>query len=98
MPRLLYTRHALEDMQRMVDFLLQADPSSALQTYDLIESALLVLSKHPLIGRPGEQGLRELVISRGTTGYLALYRYYEFRDEVMVLALRHQREAGYTES
>lgn len=97
MPRLVYTRQALTDIERVVDFLLQADPSSALQTYDLIESALLVLKKHPLIGRPVEHGLRELVISRGTTGYLALYRYYEVRDEVMVLAVRHQREAGYTE-
>ena len=37
----------------------------------------------------------ELVISRGKTGYVALYRYDEARDIVFVLALRHQREAGF---
>jgi len=35
------------------------------------------------------------VISRGRSGYLALYRYDEDRDRVLVLTIRHQREAGY---
>ena len=38
--------------------------------------------------------MRELVISHGSTGYLALYRYHEIRDLVTVLAIRHQRELG----
>jgi plasmid stabilization system protein ParE len=39
--------------------------------------------------------LRELVISRGRTGYVALYSFEEDRDAVLILAIRHQREAGY---
>jgi len=39
--------------------------------------------------------LRELVISFGETGYIALYRFVVQKDEVRVLALRHQREIGY---
>jgi hypothetical protein len=35
------------------------------------------------------------VISRGKTGYLALYHYDEARDRILVLAIRHQREAGF---
>ena len=54
-----------------------------------------VLARHPLIGRPAEKGLHELLISRGKSGYAALYRYLEAADVVLVLALRHQREAGY---
>ncbi|HUX25319.1 MAG TPA: type II toxin-antitoxin system RelE/ParE family toxin, partial [Burkholderiales bacterium] len=38
---------------------------------------------------------RELVIARGRTGYVALYDWLEPIDAVVVLALRHQREAGY---
>ena len=95
MPRLVYTARALADLERIVDFLLQDDPAAAMQTYDLIESALNILTRHPLVGRPVEHDLRELVISRGTTGYIALYRYRETQDEAMVLAVRHQREAGY---
>jgi plasmid stabilization system protein ParE len=47
------------------------------------------------MGRPAEADLRELVISRGKSGYIALYRYDGERDRVLVLAVRHQREAGY---
>jgi len=50
------------------------------------------------IGRPAEHGLHELVISRGNTGNVALYRYLEASHIVLVLALRHQGEAGYDAS
>jgi plasmid stabilization system protein ParE len=59
------------------------------------EQAVAVLMRHPLIGRPVEFDLRELVISRGRTGYVALYSFEEERDAVLILAIRHQREAGY---
>lgn len=36
---------------------------------------------------------RELLIDFGDSGYIALYRHVG--DQVTVLALRHQREAGY---
>jgi plasmid stabilization system protein ParE len=39
--------------------------------------------------------LRELVISYGRTGYVALYRVAARGDRVEILAIRHQREAGY---
>ena len=57
--------------------------------------ALSILEEHPFIGRSHPDGLRELVISRGRTGYVALYRVDEKLEVVRVLALRHQREAGY---
>jgi plasmid stabilization system protein ParE len=47
------------------------------------------------MGRSVEQGLRELVISQGKSGYVALYSYEREADVVLVLAIRHQREAGY---
>ena len=95
MAALEYAPRALADLERLVDFLLETLPGEAAETYDLIESALAILEFHPLIGRPVEAGLRELVISRGRSGYLALYRYDEVRDRVLVLSIRHQREAGY---
>ena len=61
----------------------------------MIEEAVSVLIRHPLIGRPVEYGLRELVISRGRSGYMALYSLEEAHDAVLILAIRHQREAGY---
>jgi plasmid stabilization system protein ParE len=35
------------------------------------------------------------LISRGRTGYVALYRHEPIADAVLVLAIRHQRELGY---
>lgn len=66
-----------------------------METARLISEAVLILGNHPLVGRPAEQGMRELVISRGRSGYLALYSYEEDCDAVLILAIRHQREAGY---
>jgi plasmid stabilization system protein ParE len=93
--RLIYSDAALLDLERLVDFLLESEPVAAAETIGLIEEAVTVLRHHPLIGRPVERELRELVISRGRSGYLALYHHDLNKDAVIVLAIRHQREAGY---
>ena len=80
---------------RLTDFLLPGDPQAALQTIDLIEEAVHIVRRHPQIGRPVEDGLRELVISRGSSGYVALYSFEQAQDACLILAVRHQREAGY---
>lgn len=95
MARVIYAAPALADLDRLTDFLVQTDSTAALETVGLNTEAMQVLENHPLIGRPAEQGLRELVISRGKSGYLALYSYELDQDAVLVLAIRHQREAGY---
>ena len=41
----------------------------------LLEKGLLTYKQSPLIGRKAESGMRELVISCGRSGYVALYRY-----------------------
>ncbi len=95
MTRLAYSPRAIQDLQRLQDFLIEHDPGLAVVAAGLIGHAIEVLKHHPMIGRPAEEGLRELVISRGRSGYLALYDYLAALDAVVVLAVRHQREAGY---
>ena len=95
MTRWVFAAAAAEDLERLVEFLLERFPEDAIQTVDHITDALNILQQHPRIGRPLEAGLRELVISRGRTGYLALYEYDERSDLVIVLAVRHQREQDY---
>lgn len=98
MARLIYTERALADLERLVDFLAAAGKEDALATIDLVAGAVDVLADHPLIGRAIAAGdLRELVISRGRTGYVALYSVEVRADTVLILGIRHQREAGYTE-
>lgn len=95
MAQIIYSRGALADLERLTDFLLGSAPAAALETVDLIFEAVEVLTNHPFIGRPTETELRELIISRGKSAYLALYSYEESEDTVLVLAVRHSREAGY---
>lgn len=95
MTELVYTGQALQDLERLSDFLLETDPQAAQDTAVLIFDALEILVQHPEIGHKVHFGQRELVISRGRTGYLALYRFLPHIDRILVLALRHQREAGY---
>lgn len=86
-----------EDFDRILDHLVTYQVENPGQRIGEITTALDVLEQNPLIGRPVANGKRELVIGRGTRGYLALYRYVPEMDIVFVLAIRSQREAGYAE-
>jgi len=90
--RLVFAPRALDDIDRLADFLRGESEQLAAETAPLLVGGLQILREHPLMGRPAEHGLRELVISRGRTGYVALYRYQVATDTTLVLAIRHQRE------
>jgi plasmid stabilization system protein ParE len=94
---IVFAEDALADLERIFEFDFDHDPARALEGIARIRSAVLVLDEHPEIGRPVGAGstLRELVISRGKTGYIALYEYAAANHVVRVVAVRHQREAGY---
>jgi plasmid stabilization system protein ParE len=92
--RVIYAAAAFRDLERLIDFLRDQDTATALATLPLITHAIAILEHHPLIGHPRSADLRELVISRGSSGYIALYEYRAREDLVVVLAIRHQREAG----
>ena len=98
MPELRYSRLALADLDRLASFLDEHDPVGAATTYALIFEALSILGRHPLIGRLVESSLRELVISRGRTGYVALHSLDLADDAVTIWAIRHQRGVGYQDA
>lgn len=95
MNEVFYTEQALTDLERLSDFLRGSDPAAAQATVGLIFEGLDILAHSPEIGRKIRGGNRELVISRGNSGYLALYRFLPSLQRVLVLAVRHQRESGY---
>ena len=97
MGRVEVTVRALRDLERLFDFVAEADPERALGQLSSVRAAFEVLADHPLLGRVAEDGRRELVLSRGRYGYIAKYRWLPSEDVVLILAVRHQREAGYTE-
>ena len=94
MAQIKYAARAWQDLERIFDFYAGEDPALASRIISLVIEAVEVLSAHPLIGRHAEQGLRELVISSGRTGFVALYRYRDDQEIVRILAIRRQREAG----
>ena len=95
MTRLVITVRAAAGIERLVEFLVESLPLEALETFEIVFDGLEILNTHSGIGRPVAGGLRELVISRGRSGYLALYAYDENEDAAFVVAIRHQREVGY---
>ncbi len=92
MTRHVFAPRAFQDMERLTDFLLESDPAAAEAAADILIDGLKILQSHPLVGRPVEHGYREMLISRGRTGYIALYRYDAFKDIALILVVRHQRE------
>ena len=95
MAQVVYSAEALADLERIVEFLLEASPDTAGAALRQIRAAVEILASHPRIGRRVDAHRRELVISQGASGHLALYRHDLRLDLIRVLRLRHQREAGY---
>jgi addiction module RelE/StbE family toxin len=91
----VYSKRALDHIERAFEFLRDKNPDAAQDAVTAIQSAVDNLAAHPLVGRRVEGELRELIISYGHSGYVALYRFVIARDEVRILAIRHQREVGF---
>ena len=96
MAKLEYAQNALSNIKRLVDFLIDSDIVAALETFDIINEAIQILRRHPDIGRlTSMTNKRELVISRGRTGYIAIYEFNKLIDVVAILAIKHQREESF---
>jgi plasmid stabilization system protein ParE len=95
---IIFSDGALADLEKIFDLNAERDAATALDHIDKIQSAVTVLEAHPEIGRrvSARSPLRELVISRGQAGFLALYEYAPLANQIRILAIRHQREAGYS--
>ena len=96
MARIELAPEVLDDFDRILDHLAQFEVADAAERVAAIAQGLDVLAHSPEIGRPVRGGKRELVIGKGTRGYVALYRYVASADAVFVLAVRAQRERGYS--
>ena len=96
----LYAERALLDIERLTSFLLETDRAVALVTANMLFESIHILTHSPEIGRPVTRQLQkllyqELIVSRGRTGYVVLYQYMAAQSQVLIVNIRHQREAGY---
>ena len=94
--KVIWTEGALEDLARHYAFMAEEDPELGLKALEAIEEGTLLLERFPSAGRPAadlEPEQRELLVSFGPSGYVLLYEVEG--EKVFILALRHQRQAGY---
>lgn len=97
MPQLKWTPQALADVERLYDFLAEKNPDAARRAVATIRQGVRILAKQGRLGRPIEDiplEFREWIIDFGQSAYLVLYHFND--DEIVLLAIRHAREAGYS--
>jgi plasmid stabilization system protein ParE len=88
---------AADDLQRLIEFLVDNDLKAAERARLAIGEALKLLSLFPFSCRKASAEnpfLREMVITFGRDGYVALFEIEE-ANVVTVLSVRHQREDDY---
>lgn len=96
MPRVIWTAPALASVQRLYRFLAIKDVDAARRAIETIRAGVKVLAHQPQIGRPVDEldlVFREWIIEFGDSGYVVMYHFDG--DTAAILAVRHQREAGY---
>jgi plasmid stabilization system protein ParE len=96
MPRLKWSPNGLRDLARLHDFLASKSRDAAKRAIKAIRQGVKLLGKFLEMGRPVEEmpeEFREWIVEFGSGAYVALYRYDG--KEVVILAVRHGREAGY---
>jgi plasmid stabilization system protein ParE len=92
-----FTPAAAKDLQRLFDFLAEQDVRAAKRARAAIAKGIDFLRTFPFSCRkasPEHPLLRELIISFGANGYVALFE-IEDSQTVTVLAVRHQREEDF---
>ena len=99
MPEVRLTAQARAQLERLRKFNDDKDGEIGLRAVRTILDALKPLAQFPAIGRPvrDHRELREISIRFGRSGYVALYRHDHAADAVVVLTIRHQKEAGYSD-
>ncbi|MBW6495231.1 MAG: type II toxin-antitoxin system RelE/ParE family toxin [Burkholderiaceae bacterium] len=96
MARVIWSPGALRDVQRLHRFLAEKNKDAANRALKVIREGVKILTDQPGVGRPVDgmdPEFREWMIAFGDSGYVVLYR-FDGRSAVL-LAVRHQREAGY---
>lgn len=100
--RIRLTRGAEADLVRLFDFVLErelergGDLALAELALAAIRAGFATLKSSPFTCRKAGRSpfLRELIIPFGRTGYVALFE-IESASDVLILAVRHQREDDY---
>lgn len=94
MPRLVLTSDAIDDLERVQNFLAAKSVEAAARAKAVIVEHLEKVQCFPTIYRPvpTQQDQREIVIAFGSYGYVVRYLFDQEADAVVILRVWHQRE------
>ncbi|MEW6292719.1 MAG: type II toxin-antitoxin system RelE/ParE family toxin [Pseudomonadota bacterium] len=96
MPHLVWSEPALTHVQRLYRFLAEKNPVAAQRAVRAIRAGVGILATHPQVGRVVEdmdEAFRDWPVDFGDSGYVVRYRVDG--ERVTILAVRHQKEAGF---
>lgn len=97
MPQVIFSPAAVRDLQRLRRFLRPKSADVARRAGEAIRQGVKILGTQPRLGRMVDdlpEEFREWLIDFGDSGYVVRYRLDD--DAVTILALRHQKEAGFS--
>ena len=99
MPRVIVTRAAQRDLERLRKFLYDKNPQASKRAAQAIKDGVKKIAIQPEGYRPvlNIPYHRELVIEFGRRGYIARY-HYQPGGEVLILRIKHQLEDDLTET
>lgn len=96
MPRLIWSEPALVNVQQLYRFLAGKNLAAARRAVKAIRDGVKILAVHPQAGRvvdDMDDAFRDWPVDFGDSGYVV--RYHIAGELVTILAVRHQREAGF---
>ena len=99
MPSVVWTPHALQCVHRLHTFLSCKNAKAAESAATALFRHAEILEQFPNAGRKAldlDPDQRELLVPFGTAGYVILYHLDSATGTVTILAIRHQREVGYS--
>jgi len=101
--RVIYSREAAEDLERLFDHVVERELNSATGDLDIakraiesIKQACQLLAHSPFSCRKTGNSafVRELIITFGGSGYVAIFEILDSK-QVVIGAIRHQNESDY---
>lgn len=97
MPQVIFAPRAIRDLQRLRGFLQPKSADASHRAGQAIRQGVKILGAQPRLGRMVDdlpEAFREWLVDFGDSGYVVRYRING--ATVTILAIRHQKEAGYS--
>jgi plasmid stabilization system protein ParE len=91
---ILLSPDAVDDIERLRNFLGQNNPDAARRALALIWTAIDRLQEFPDLGMPtGDADIRQIVIRFGASGYIVRYALLREDGNILITRIWHGREA-----